>query len=340
MERTDSSSPPTTKKYFIGSLPGLLEEDQLQEYLSSFGQVHHLEIVLKKRTKVCRGYAFLSIALSVPEADFLGRPHEFRGRSIYVRSHVQGNMLQHLKQDIAARRLFINNLPRSVTSYDLKYYFQQYGDVELAYISPNFRAKKVKSFLGFINFNDEESLKRVLNEPLHMIKGLTLNCMPFHCKLRSAVREASSGSITNLDLPTKRETSMLPQIKEAGPRLKKSQEPMLTTASYAGGVPTGKAQEPKEASRWRQQGRAELASRKTTDRSKREERKTERPIEEVQAIGKSIMNQPVQWYERRPRFTTSPLPPRTLYDEFLFSSNRIVLSHLLHQHLLLNLSPA
>ncbi len=168
-----------SKKYFLGSLPGLVDEESLCQYMSKFGQVYELDVIRKKKSKLCKGYAFVTMKLHMNEIDFLNTRHIYQDRQIFIRWYMKGDDLYHNKSAFLLRRLFINKVPSWLSSYDLIDYFGKFGHIEHAYIAPNYGTHKSESYIGFVNFVDNETLNKVLSIKDHFIKGIKVNCQPF-----------------------------------------------------------------------------------------------------------------------------------------------------------------
>lgn len=170
-------------QYFVGSLPGVVEENELSDYFSNFGVVESLQLVKNKKTSVCKGFGFVSLTLKIEPEIFRSIKHKFMGREIFIRPHLKGEELEKQTSDFTSKRLFINNVPSWMSEQDLCNYFSRFGTVELSYISPNFSPKKKPAgLIGFINFGNKESVASVLKQPKHSILGHAVKCAQFKAK--------------------------------------------------------------------------------------------------------------------------------------------------------------
>ena len=175
-------NPKFGKTYFVGSLPGLVDKEYLKVYFSQFGAVQSLELVTKKKSHLCKGYGFLKISLAITEANFLSIRHAFMNRRIFIRPHLTGENLSQGRLEYALKRLFVVNLPDHVTERELKQYFEQFGEVELAYISPHYENNVVKSLIGLVTFDDKNTVAKVLSQELHIIRNQRVICSAFKAK--------------------------------------------------------------------------------------------------------------------------------------------------------------
>lgn len=170
------------ENYYIGSLPGIVDGRELRRYLQQFGDVIHLEVIKDTNTGKCKGFAFLSIVLSVTEAEFLGYRHKYSGRTIFVRPKLEGNDLKAHKADFQLKRLYISTTSKKLTDQDIATYFSSFGIVDLAYFVKNHDKTRDKVRFGYISFRDEQSVEMVLQNSRHIIHGQEVKCDYFKSK--------------------------------------------------------------------------------------------------------------------------------------------------------------
>ena len=163
-------------KFFLGSLPGKVDENQLELYFSGFGEVLNLEVVKNLKTRLSKGYGFLVINLSVTELSFTEVDHYFDNRKISVRRYMKGKELEENVQSILSKRLFIKRIPENIKDKDIEDYFQQFGTISMVYLTQNYAVKQMKSLIGFVHFEDESSINKVLVSEIHYIKTVAVKC--------------------------------------------------------------------------------------------------------------------------------------------------------------------
>lgn len=167
--------------FFVGSLPGTINEDTLWSYFTRFGTPISLDIIRKRDTKICRGYGFLVIELGVTDGYFLAFEHFFQDRRLTIEPFIAGERLIKKKMDFDNRRLFVKNLSPSINQNDLISYFSNFGIVDNAYTAPNFEVG-TNSLIGCVHFAQAESIKTVLKQKHHYIKGYHVKCERFEKK--------------------------------------------------------------------------------------------------------------------------------------------------------------
>lgn len=67
------------------------------------------------------------------------------------------------KQDYSSNKLFVGNLPWSVTADKLKELFEQFGEITNVQLITNRNTGRSKGF-GFVTFAKEEDAKKAVNE--------------------------------------------------------------------------------------------------------------------------------------------------------------------------------
>ena len=163
-------------KFFLGSLPGNLDENLLLNYFSDFGKIISLEIIKNPKTNLSKGFGFLVINLNITLVEFTSSIHTFNNRNISVRRYLKGKELENNVQSIMSKRLFIKRIPEWIVEKDIKEYFQQFGNIEMVYLTQNYAVKQIKSLIGFVHFELEYSINKVLESEIHYVKNAALRC--------------------------------------------------------------------------------------------------------------------------------------------------------------------
>lgn len=167
------------QSYFVGSLPGPVNELELRRYFEEFGRLISLDIIKKRNTNLCKGYGFLAIALHCPEREFLAKSHVFEDRVLTIEPFVLGSKLSFKKIEFKNRRLFVKNLSPQISDIDLKDYFSQFGQVDNAYTAKNYDLHKKGGPIGCVHFKDSATIEKVLSQNLHFICGHLVKCERF-----------------------------------------------------------------------------------------------------------------------------------------------------------------
>ena len=173
----------SNSRFFLGSLPGNMDGVALLgDYFSYFGEVISIEVIKNPKTHLSKGYGFLSISLRISEEEFVKVHHFFQGRFISVRKYIKGKDLAANTENFLSKRLFVKSIPEWMTQDDLQDYFKQFGPIEMAYLTPNYAVKQVKSQIGLVHFKNQSSIEDVLRRGIHYIKGIAVKCSAFESK--------------------------------------------------------------------------------------------------------------------------------------------------------------
>lgn len=74
-------------------------------------------------------------------------------------------------------KLFIGNLPWTVSHNELRKYFSEFGQIVNATVMFNKNTGLSKGF-GFVTFQSNEAVDKVLNTDTHVLEGAKLNVQP------------------------------------------------------------------------------------------------------------------------------------------------------------------
>lgn len=67
-------------------------------------------------------------------------------------------------------------MPPELSLKDIQSYFERFGPIDIAYVTPNYSRRKPNTLIAFVNFKLKESVKAALSQPDHTIKGFMINC--------------------------------------------------------------------------------------------------------------------------------------------------------------------
>jgi RNA recognition motif-containing protein len=88
-------------------------------------------------------------------------------------------------------KVFIRNLPWTVSSHELRTYFSQFGYVTRATVLYNNDTGLSRGF-GYVDFNKREAFEAVMSQPQHVLEGQRLRVEEGSSKRRSPNRDDSS----------------------------------------------------------------------------------------------------------------------------------------------------
>lgn len=88
-------------------------------------------------------------------------------------------------------KVFIRNLPWTVSSHELRTYFSQFGYVTRATVLYNNDTGLSRGF-GYVDFNKREAFEAVISQPQHILEGQRLRVEEGLSKRRSSIKDDSS----------------------------------------------------------------------------------------------------------------------------------------------------
>ena len=93
-------------------------------------------------------------------------------------------------------KIFIRNLPWTVSSHELRSYFSQFGYVTRASVLYNNDTGLSRGF-GYVDFNKREAFEAVMSQPQHIIEGQRLRIEEGSSKRRAPSRDDISSTEYN-----------------------------------------------------------------------------------------------------------------------------------------------
>jgi RNA recognition motif-containing protein len=100
-------------------------------------------------------------------------------------------------------KLFIRNLPWTVSSHELRTYFSQFGYVTRATVLYNNDTGLSRGF-GYVDFNKREAFEAVMSQPQHVLEGQRLRVEEGSSRRRSSPNRDDSSS---MNMTKKRENT-------------------------------------------------------------------------------------------------------------------------------------
>ena len=93
-------------------------------------------------------------------------------------------------------KVFIRNLPWTVSSHELRTYFSQFGYVTRASVLYNNDTGLSRGF-GYVDFNKRETFETVMSQPQHLLEGQRLRIEESTSKRRANSRD--DGAFVNFN---------------------------------------------------------------------------------------------------------------------------------------------
>lgn len=147
------------RKLFVGNLSWETTQKDLKDYFSKYGEVVNCTLKTEMDTKRSRGFGFVVFPSSaIVEKVLEEKEHKLNGRTIDPK---RANPRREV-----CKKIFVGKCEPTTPEADLKEYFSKFGKVEKVEL-PYDKVKDQRRGFVFIEFDSEESVKKVLEETVH-----------------------------------------------------------------------------------------------------------------------------------------------------------------------------
>ncbi|KAK4792128.1 hypothetical protein SAY86_022563 [Trapa natans] len=171
-------------KLFIGGISWDTNEERLKEYFSVYGEVVEAIIMKDRTTGRARGFGFVVFADPTVAERVINDKHNIDGRMVEAKRAVPRDDQNSLGRNSSpsvhgspgpgrTKKIFVGGLASSVTESDFKQYFEQFGTVNDMVVMYDHNTKRPRGF-GFITYDSEESVDKVLLNTFHELNGKTV----------------------------------------------------------------------------------------------------------------------------------------------------------------------
>lgn len=162
---------------FVGGIPLQTTKEDLEAHFKLYGQVARITIGSNKRSKLPRGYAYVTMESEAAVSRILANFHSINGKVVDCEIAVRKSQKKLWKDEQRSRRVFLNNIPTTMTIDDLNKAFSVFGKVRT---SNKIIGKSGVERQGYVEFSNAESVKRTLNEySVSHIADLQIICFPY-----------------------------------------------------------------------------------------------------------------------------------------------------------------
>ncbi|KAL8103277.1 heterogeneous nuclear ribonucleoprotein 1-like isoform X2 [Apium graveolens] len=185
-------------KLFIGGISWDTNEDRLKEYFQTFGEVVEAVIMKDRTTGRARGFGFVVFADPAVAERVVKEKHMIDGRTVEAKKAVPRDdqqtpnricgSVQGSPGPTRTKKIFVGGLASTVTESDFKNYFDQFGTITDVVVMYDHNTQRPRGF-GFITFDSEEAVDRVLLRTFHELNGKMVEVK------RAVPKELSPGSI-------------------------------------------------------------------------------------------------------------------------------------------------
>jgi len=153
-------------KAFVGGLAPTTTEEQLKEYFGQFGTIGEVSVMREKTTGRSRGFAFLTYEnLESLEKSLVSPKHQLDGRTVEVKRAIPRGEVK-----TKSRKVFVGGVPPNTTNETLRECFEKFGPIAEAQIMKDRVRGRSRGF-GFVTFEDDESVPKVLSVSEHRLDG-------------------------------------------------------------------------------------------------------------------------------------------------------------------------
>nr|KYP59517.1 RNA-binding protein Musashi isogeny Rbp6 [Cajanus cajan] len=167
-------------KLFIGGISWDTDEERLKEYFGKYGEVIEAVIMRDRTTGRARGFGFVVFSDPAVAERVIMDKHIIDGRTVEAKKAVPRDDQQTVNRQSGGihgspgpgrtKKIFVGGLPSTITESDFKKYFDQFGTITDVVVMYDHNTQRPRGF-GFITFDSEEAVDRVLYKTFHELNG-------------------------------------------------------------------------------------------------------------------------------------------------------------------------
>ncbi|GAB2298603.1 hypothetical protein Dimus_032672 [Dionaea muscipula] len=164
------------RKLFVRGLGGETTTDTLRSLFSTYGELDEAIVITDKATGRSKGFGFVTFKHVDGAVLALREPSKrIDGRMSVTHLAAAGSSGGPNADDLAARKIYVGNIPFEISAEKLLDYFSVYGEVEEGPLGFDKHQGKLKGFAFFV-YKTEEGARESIVEPIKVIDGHQLIC--------------------------------------------------------------------------------------------------------------------------------------------------------------------
>jgi len=185
----------TPKKLFVGGVARETTRETFNDFFESYGKMSDCILMFRDGRSRCFGFVTYEEVSSMNRV--LVSKIELDGKVLDVKIAVPAEKVapdsygRYSRSEHDSNRtckVFVGGLPKEVELEELKNHFAQFGEMVDAFIVKNKETKESRGF-GFVIYNREEEVDKVLAYTNHVLGGKEVNCR----KAKAKERERDDG---------------------------------------------------------------------------------------------------------------------------------------------------
>jgi len=173
------------RKIFVGNLSLNTSEEKLKEYFEQFGSTELVQLPLHVDSGKSRGFAFITFMKASSVDGVQGaRPHKLDGSFIETTRATPKQDLGNPEAEARVKKIYIggssddrvaghSGLTDDIQDSDLESYFEQFGTVTKIEQKVWEDSGKKRGY-GYIEFDDEDTVDKIVLLGVHFVKGVRL----------------------------------------------------------------------------------------------------------------------------------------------------------------------
>ncbi|KAL8130333.1 hypothetical protein V2J09_019488 [Rumex salicifolius] len=170
-----ASTDPAYRKLFIRGIGPETTTDSIRSLFSSYGELEEAVVIADKITGKSKGYGFVTFKHVDGAIIALKQPSKkIDGRMVVAQLASAGSGGPN-NEDIAARKIYVGNIPVEFSAERLLDFFSAFGEIEEGPLGFDRQAGKVKGFAFFV-YRTADGAKASLIEPMKYIDGHQVMC--------------------------------------------------------------------------------------------------------------------------------------------------------------------